>query len=78
MTALIHGAALVVVAVGLFTAALALAVTRKVPLAIALLLDFLTAAGLLRLAGTPTWSRLATAALIILIRQLASWGLRQV
>ena len=37
MTALIHGAALVVVTGGLFTAVLALAVTRKVPLALALL-----------------------------------------
>jgi uncharacterized membrane protein len=78
MTALIHGAALFVVTGGLLAAALALAVTRKVRLAIAILLDFLTAAGLLRLAGTPDWSRLATAALIIVIRQLASWGLRQV
>jgi hypothetical protein len=78
MTALIHGAALVVVTGGLIAAALALVLTRRMRLAIAILLDFLMAAGLLRLAGTPTWSRLGAAALILLIRQLASWGLRQV
>ena len=76
MTTLAHDAALLVTAAGLVVAALALARTRQIPLSLALLLDFFTAAGLLRLVGPLTWSRLATVALTITIRQLASHGLR--
>jgi hypothetical protein len=71
-----HTAALVVTAAGLVVAAVALARTRQIPLSLALLLDFFTAASLLRLAGPPTWSALGTAALTIAIRQLASRSLR--
>jgi hypothetical protein len=63
-------------AAGLVVAVAALARTRRIPLSLALLLDFFTAASLLRLAGPPTWSSLAAAALTITIRQLASRGLR--
>jgi hypothetical protein len=76
MTTVIQTAALVVTAAGLVAAAGALARTRKIPLSLALLLDFFTAASLLRLAGSPTWPALGTAALTIVIRQLASRGLR--
>ena len=76
MTAVIHAAALFTTAAGLVVAAVALATTRRIPLSLALLLDFFTAASLLRLAGPPTWSILGTAALTIVIRQLASRGLR--
>jgi hypothetical protein len=73
---LVEDAALVVTAAGLVVAALALARTRRIPLSLALLLDFFTAASLLRLVGPPTWSSLVTAALTITIRQLANHGLR--
>jgi hypothetical protein len=53
----------------------ALARTRRAWLALALLLDFLTAAVLLRLAAPPTWAALGAAALTIAIRQLASHAL---
>ena len=76
MTPIVHDAALLVTAAGLVVAVLALARTRQVPLTLAVLLDFFTAAGLLGLVGPPTWSRLATVALTITIRQLASRGLR--
>jgi hypothetical protein len=76
MTTIIHDAALLVTAAGLLVGALALAKTRQIPLSLAVLLDFFTAAGLLRLVGPPTWSRLATVALTITVRQLASRGLR--
>jgi hypothetical protein len=72
----IHDVALLVTAAGLVAAALALARTRQIPWAIAILLDFFTAAGLLRLVGPPTWSSLATVALTISVRQVASLGLR--
>ena len=76
ITTLVHAAALLTTAAGLVVAAVALATTRQIPLSLALLLDFFTAASLLRLAGPPTWSVLGTAALTIVIRQLASRGLR--
>jgi hypothetical protein len=76
MTTIAHDAALLVTAAGLIVATLALARTRQIPLSLAVLLDFFTAAGLLRLVGPPTWARLATVALTIAIRQLASRGLR--
>ena len=43
--------------------------------AVMLALDFWTAAGLMRLAGNPTWSSIATAAAIIAIRKLTNFGL---
>jgi hypothetical protein len=72
----IHDVALLVTAAGLVAAALALARTRQIRWAITILLDFFTAAGLLRLVGPPTWSSLATVALTISVRQVASLGLR--
>jgi hypothetical protein len=68
-------AALLVTAAGLVVAAVAVARTRQARLALALLLDFFTAAALLRLAAPPTWPALGAAALTIVIRQLASRGL---
>ena len=68
-------ASLVITAAGLIVAAVALARTRRAPLALALLLDFFTAAALLRLAAPPTWRALGAAALTIAIRQLASRSL---
>ena len=68
-------AALIVTATGLIVAAVALVRTRRARLALALLLDFFTAAALLRLAAPPTWPALGAAALTIVIRQLASRAL---
>jgi hypothetical protein len=68
-------AAVLVAAAGLVVAAVALARTRRVPLAVALLLDFFTAAALLRLAGPLTWPVIGVAALTIIVRQFASRGL---
>jgi hypothetical protein len=68
-------AALIVTAAGLIVAAVTLVRTRRAPLALALLLDFFTAAALLHLAAPPTWQALGAAALIIGIRQLASHAL---
>jgi hypothetical protein len=63
-------------AAGLVIAAVALVRTRQLLLPLAVLLDFLTAASLLRLAGPPTWPLLGAATLTIAIRQLASRSLR--
>jgi preprotein translocase subunit Sec61beta len=76
MTTIAPEAALLVTTCGLVAAVLSLAKTRQIPLSLAVLLDFFTAAGLLRLVGPPTWPCLATVALTIIVRQLASRGLR--
>jgi hypothetical protein len=68
-------AALIVTVGGLVVAVVAFVRTRQARLALALLLDFFTAAALLRLAAPPTWRALGAAALTIAIRQLASRSL---
>ncbi|HYZ09934.1 MAG TPA: hypothetical protein VE709_15390 [Pseudonocardiaceae bacterium] len=75
MTAVLDLAALLVVGAALVAAAAVLASSRQPREALAVLLEFLTAAGLLRLAGTPSWSSLLTAAVIIALRRLISAGL---
>ena len=75
ITTVTRDAALIVTAAGLVVAAVAVARTRLPRLALALLLDFFTAAALLRLAAPPTWRALGAAALTIAIRQLASRSL---
>jgi len=75
VTTVVADAALVVTVAGLVAAAVALAVTRRAMPAMALLLDFLTAAALLRLAAPPSWRALGAATLVIVIRQLASHAL---
>ena len=76
MTTVTRDAALLVTAAGLIDAAVALVRTRRAPLALALALDFFTAAALLHLAAPPSWPALGAAALTIAIRQLASRSLR--
>jgi uncharacterized membrane protein len=76
MITVIHDLALVVTAAGLVAAGVTLARTRQIAWAMTILLDFFTAAGLLRLVGPPSWSSLAAVALTISVRQLASLGLR--
>jgi hypothetical protein len=75
MITVVHVAALLTAAAGLVVATVALVRTRRISLSLALLLDFFTAASLLRLVGPLTWPVLGTAALAIVIRQLASRGL---
>jgi hypothetical protein len=75
IAAVSRDAALIVTAGGLIVAAVTLARTRQARLALALLLDFFTAAALLHLAAPPSWPALGAAALTIAIRQLASRAL---
>ncbi len=69
-------AALAVTALGLVAAAVVLAATRHPLSALTVLLDFLLAAGLLRLTGQPGWPALATAAAVVAVRRLVGIGLR--
>jgi hypothetical protein len=76
VTAAVGAAALLVVAAAILAAALALLRTRSLRLALPVLLDLLTAAGLLRLAVTPTWGVLVVTAIVIGLRRLVTAGIR--
>ncbi|MEV6370893.1 hypothetical protein [Micromonospora musae] len=67
MTTLLVG---VVTGLALLCAAVVLVGTGRALLAVRVLLDLLTAAGLLRLATGRSWTALAAAAIIIVLRQL--------
>jgi hypothetical protein len=69
-------AALLVVAAAIVAGGIVLLRTRSLLQALPTLLDFLTAAGLLRLASTPTWTSLAVTAIVIALRRLVSAGVR--
>jgi uncharacterized membrane protein len=62
---------------GLLSAAAVLARTRAGLTAVRVLLEFLLAAGLLRLADDPGWRELAAAATVVAIRKLLAVGLHR-
>ena len=68
--------ALLATAAALLAGLVALVATRRPAVALAVFLDLLVAAGLLRLVGQPSWPALATAATVILLRRLIGFGLR--
>ncbi|MEU3413057.1 hypothetical protein ABZ760_17655 [Streptomyces sp. NPDC006658] len=61
---------MLITALGLVAAAAAWRLTHTVRGFLAVLLDFLTAAGLLRLAGEPSWDSIVLAAAVIALRKL--------
>ena len=69
-------AALLVATAALVAAGTAFARTRSLSQALPVLLDLLTAAGLLRLAATPSWNVLAVTAIVIGLRRLVTAGIR--
>ncbi|MER7794537.1 hypothetical protein [Streptomyces sp. NPDC097640] len=68
--------AVVVTALGLVSAVCVAVRMRRVQPAVAVLTDFLVAAGLIHLAGHPSWKSLAAAAAVIGVRLLVSSSLR--
>ncbi len=76
MTALLRDAALVCTALGILSALAVLARSRDVRLSVGVLLEFLLAAGLLRLGADPTGQALLGAAVIVALRRLIGFGLR--
>ena len=76
MSTLTSSAALLCAVLGLVCAAAVLARTRQPGQALPVLLEFLLAAGLLRLTSDATWGALATAAAIVGVRRLVGYGLR--
>ena len=68
--------ALGITAAGLVAAAVTLGATRSPLSALRVLMDFVLAAGLLRLTGEPGWAALGTAAAVVAVRRLLGAGLR--
>ncbi|MEO3743569.1 hypothetical protein [Plantactinospora sp. B5E13] len=62
-------------AVALGTAAVVLLTARSWRTALRILLDLLTAVGLIRLSAAQTWTDLAAAAVVVALRQLVSTAL---
>lgn len=63
-------AAVLVCAFGLFAAVAAWRLTHTVRQALAVLLDFLTAAALIRLADRPSWDTITLTAVAIVLRRI--------
>ena len=68
--------ALAISGAALAAALVTLLSSRRPATALGVLLDLLLAAGLLRLAGTPSWHAIAVSAAIVLLRRLIGTGLR--
>ncbi|MEI7033365.1 hypothetical protein [Streptomyces pratensis] len=74
MTEILTAAALLVTAAGLLSALAAGAISRRADQTLPVLLDFLTAAGLLRLAADVSWNSILVAAAVITVRKIAAIG----
>ena len=75
MSGVLQGGALLCTALGLVSALAVGLRSRDLRLAVGVLLEFLLAAGLLRLTDDPTPQALLTAAVVVLLRRLLSLGL---
>jgi len=65
----------VVACLGIAAAAAVFAASRRPMAALAVLLDLLTAAGLLHLAADPSYLRALSAGIVLAIRHLITWSL---
>jgi hypothetical protein len=74
VNAAIEAAALLVTAAGVVSFLTAYATTRTIRGALRLLLDFLMAAGLIRLAGDLSWGGISLTVAIIAVRKVAAFG----
>ena len=77
MSGVLGAVALLVTGFGLVSAAAVLARSRDGRLALRVLLEFLTAAGLLRLAGGPGWPEIGAVAAVVAVRRLLALDLRR-
>ncbi len=77
MATAIEAAALLVTAAGVVVFLTAYAATRRIRTALPLLLDFLMAAGLMRLAGDLSWSGILVTVAIIAVRKVAAYGVAE-
>ena len=77
MNAVIEAAALLITAAGVLSFLVAYAATHTMRCALPLLLDFLMAAGLIRLAGDQSWSTILLTVAIIAVRKVAAFGIAE-
>ena len=63
-------ASLVLVVAGVFVVMMSLSLGARWRMGAGITMELWTAAGLLRLAGDPSWSRIATAAAIVAVRRV--------
>ena len=77
MSAALQTASAVCVVLGLLSATAVLLRRAGRLAAVGVLLEFLLAAGLLRLADDPTWRQLAAAAVVVGLRRLLTAGMRR-
>ena len=77
MSVALQTGALLCTVFGLLSAGAVLARSRDGRLSIKVLLEFLVAAGLLRLSDDPGWRELGAAAAVVAIRRLVAFGLRR-
>ncbi|MFE7936307.1 hypothetical protein ACFU46_02880 [Streptomyces griseoincarnatus] len=75
MSEWLNATAVLITAFGLLSAVVAYRMVRDVGSALAVLLDFLVAAGLVRLAGGLSWDGILLAAAVVAVRKLISAGL---
>jgi uncharacterized membrane protein len=75
MTTILNAGALALTAAAVVAGALVLLVTHQLRQALPVLLEFLTAAGLVRLSASPTWANLLVAAVVVGLRHLLAAGL---
>lgn len=66
----LSAASLLLAGVGILVLLIGLGMYQRLQLVLPLALDFWMAAGLLKLAGFPTWSTIATVAAIVVLRKL--------
>jgi hypothetical protein len=69
-------ASLLLAGIGILVLLIGLGMYQRLQLALPLALDFWMAAGLLKLAGFPTWTTIATVAAIVVLRKLVVLQLR--
>jgi len=75
MSSIVDMAVPLLVAVAVLIGGGVLATTRDVSAALPVLLDLLLVAGLLRLGATSTWQTIGSAAVVVLIRRIVSFGI---
>ncbi len=76
MSSFFAGFAPLLAIAGVVMSLLVLLRTRRLAVALPVLLDFLLAAGLLRLSASQTWTAIGSAAAIIIIRKVVTLGLK--
>ncbi|CAL9336919.1 hypothetical protein SUDANB15_00182 [Streptomyces sp. enrichment culture] len=75
MTDALTAAALLITAAGILSAVTVCAMSRRIGHALPVLLDFLSAAGLVHLAADVSWNSILVAAAVIVVRKVAAIGI---